>query len=609
MTQMGTSPRPFKREESKSKGGDVFREKKDMVLSKDIDEGRKQKIILWNTFFRRNPHRFIELYFQIKLFPYQILMIWMLQRSTLAYFVASRAAAKSWIIALWTLTLAVLYPDSRIIICAKTLSQGGLILKEKLQSMRDNYPNVAREIKSLTCNNNNYECVLHNGSTIRVVPSSESSRGNRANYIVVEESRLVPREILEAIIKPFLFSRKPPYMLNPEYADVQELQEEGLISYITSAWFKSEYWFSYVKQCIKRMVAGDQTSNFLALDYLISIYHGIKTKAMIENEREDTDPLTFSMEYLNLPAGQSGKSYYRLNMFPRTIKKAFYPQFFNEYNHKKNPYDIKKVNGEIRVVSVDIATRANKNNDNSIMSCVRLIPTSRGYDRSLVYMRSSHGESIIEQALKIKQIYEDFDSDYIVLDLQQNGISVFELLSSVTRDDIRGKDYEGFTVYPHYSLDPKLIEELETSKTRAINAKPVIYPILASQRLNNDIAVAFRASLQKKLWSFLCSDAEAEEYLIRTNKDFLEVRDDVSMRPIYLAPYLQTSYMVSECVNLEFSLSNGYIKLSEPPGGYKDRYSSISYCNWFCHFLDDELLKENDNSDDWSAILGATIIA
>jgi hypothetical protein len=26
----------------------------------------------WITFFRRNPHRFIETYFGIKLFPYQI---------------------------------------------------------------------------------------------------------------------------------------------------------------------------------------------------------------------------------------------------------------------------------------------------------------------------------------------------------------------------------------------------------------------------------------------------------------------------------------------------------------------------------------------------------
>ena len=31
---------------------------------------------------------------------------------------------------------------------------------------------------------------------------------NRANYIIVEESRLVPKEILEGVIKPFLETRK-----------------------------------------------------------------------------------------------------------------------------------------------------------------------------------------------------------------------------------------------------------------------------------------------------------------------------------------------------------------------------------------------------------------
>ena len=203
-------------------------------------------------------------YFGIHLHVYQILMIWVLQRSNLAYIVASRASAKTWIIAVWSCALAVLYPGIKIIVCAKTLKQGGIIISEKIMQLRKEHHNLEREIESITANPNTYECIFHNGSTIRVVPSSESARGNRANYIIVEESRLVPKEILEAIIKPFMYSRKPPYMSNPKYSDDPRLQEEGRYSYITSAWFKSEYWYTYVKQCIKRMVSGDETSNFLA---------------------------------------------------------------------------------------------------------------------------------------------------------------------------------------------------------------------------------------------------------------------------------------------------------------------------------------------------------
>jgi hypothetical protein len=201
-----------------------------MVLHEQIDGERKERLKRWITMFRRNPHKFIELYFGIKLHPYQILMIWVLQRSNLAYIVASRASAKTWIIAVWALTLSVLYPGIKVIVCAKTLKQGGILISEKLSSLRDTYPNVEREIEKITANSNVYEAKFKNGSTIKVVASSESSRGNRANYIVIEESRLVPKDILEQVIKPFLEVRNPPYRLKPEYKDDKRLLEEGIIS-------------------------------------------------------------------------------------------------------------------------------------------------------------------------------------------------------------------------------------------------------------------------------------------------------------------------------------------------------------------------------------------
>jgi hypothetical protein len=48
------------------------------------------------------------------------------------------------------------------------------------------------------------------------------------------------------------------------------------------------------------------------------------------------------------------------------------------------------------------------------------------------------------------------------------------------------------------------------------------------------------------------------------------------------------------------SVSGGNIKLVEPVGGRKDRYTSLSYGNYYVSLLDLELLKETENdSDDW----------
>jgi len=406
--------RPFQQDYIKNANTqDIFKKTKNSVRQKNISGEREERYIEWITFYRRNPHRFIKDYFGITLFPYQILMIWILQRSNLAYIVASRAVGKTWLIAVWALTLAVLYPGIKVIVCAKTLKQGGILISEKLTQLRDTYPNVQREIKNITSNSNVYEAIFHCGSTIKVVPSGENARGNRANYVILEEARLVPKEILEQVIKPFLFSRMPPYRLMKEYKDDNRLKEEGIISYITSAWYTAEYWYSYVRTCIKRMVAGDETANFMALDYLISVYHNIKTEEMIKNEMADNDPVSNQMEYLNIPSGASGKAYFKPAMFPRNIKRAFYPQKEDNYNAKKNPYEIKKVDGEIRVVTVDVATRANKQNDLSITGAIRLTPLmGKGYNRQLVYMESHKGENTIVQAKRIKQIFYDFEADY-----------------------------------------------------------------------------------------------------------------------------------------------------------------------------------------------------
>ena len=602
--------RPFQQDYIKNANiQSVFKKTKSSVRHDIIQGERREQYKKWITFYRRNPHRFIKDYFGITLFPYQILIIWILQKSNLAYIVASRAAGKTWLIAVWALTLCVLYPGIKVVVCAKTLKQGGVILSEKLTQLRDTYPNVQREIDKITSNANVYEAMFHCGSTIQVVPSSESARNRRANYIVVEEARLVPKEILEQVIKPFLFSRMPLYRLKKEYKDDARLREEGIISYITSAWYTAEYWYTYVKACIRRMAEGDETANFMALDYLVSVHHNIKTEQMIKNEMEDSDPISNQMEYLNIPSGASGKSYFKPTMFPRNIKRAFYPQKDDNFNTKKNPYEVKKVEGEMRIICADIATRANKQNDLSITGAIRLIPLiGKGYNRQLVYMESFKGANTIVQAKRIKQLFYDFESDYLVIDVQSAGIGVIDSLGQVTIDEDRGINYEPFTVVDESVnfLDQKIREELR-ARTLGIGARPVIFPISATQILNSQIASAFRASLQKKLWSFLIADGEAEEFLIKTNKEFTGDPNDSSAFGFFLNPYVQTGLFIGECINLDMTLVNGLVKLVEKPGTYKDRYSSISYANWFISYFDRTLLKETEEyTNELSDLLSVT---
>ena len=134
----GRPNRPFQDDYRKdSKTQDVFRKRKDMRLSKDIQSERRENLILWNTFFRRNPHRFVEMYMGVKLFPYQIIWFYLMSISDTFVAICSRAAAKSFLVAIFGITQCILYPNSEVVIGASTIKQAGLIISEKVQFLRN----------------------------------------------------------------------------------------------------------------------------------------------------------------------------------------------------------------------------------------------------------------------------------------------------------------------------------------------------------------------------------------------------------------------------------------------------------------------------------------
>jgi hypothetical protein len=50
----------------------------------------------------------------------------------------------------------------------------------------------------------------------------------------------------------------------------------------------------------------------------------------------------------------------------------------------------------------------------------------------------------------------------------------------------------------------------------------------------------------------------------------------------------------------------GLVKLIEPPGARKDRYTSVSYLNYYVSIMDTELLKDKYVGSDESEFLGVT---
>lgn len=393
----------------------------------------------WVTFFRRNLHRLAIDYLGITLHWYQIIMLYLMGVSRFIVVIASRASAKSFIIALYACCRCILYPNSLIVLASSTKSQSKLLVSEKIEKELMNIsPVLRKEISKVKDNQNEIIVYFRNHSTITVVPASENGRGYRSNVIVREEFRQIKKSIDDSILSPFQIIRQTPYMKDPYYTNIPELEEETVDIYISSSWIDNGHWmWDIVDQAWDEMLK-DRASCLLAFDEAVAIKHKIKTMRYFQTEKKKQDPLTWRIEFLNERVRENEHAFFSYTLLQQNqkVKHAFYPRTTLDFKTgKKNPHDIPKQPNEVRVVSCDMAFIENKKNDNSIFSCIRLLPEcttytreasedikiDNGYRRIVPYMESVQGGDTTKQAIRIRQLYEDFEADYIVLDTRNAG--------------------------------------------------------------------------------------------------------------------------------------------------------------------------------------------
>lgn len=401
---------------------------------------------------------------------------------------------------------------------------------------------------------------------------------------------MIPKNIIDSVLSPFLIVRPTPYLKNEKYA---HLVEEPMEIYISSAWYKQHWMWDLMRTFTKDMLNTGDTY-LLAFDYSITLRHGLRTKRQLAREREKIDQMSFVMEYENIMVGENADAYFTFDMLNKnqTLKKPFYPLSAVDYiSNKRNKYKITKQPGELRVISADIAMIKNEShNDATAISCMRLLPTGNGYERQVPYIETMEGGHTTKQSIRIKQIFEDFEADYLVLDTHNAGIGIYDELAKVIYDEERDVEYPAWTCFN----DKKTAERIVIA-----NAKPVVFSIKAHQQLNHEIAVRMRDTLQKSKIKFLINATEARDYLETHNKEYKEIQS-IEDRAVFELPYFQTEFLVNEMVNLSYEISDStkLIKLIEPRSGRKDRYSSISYANYFADLLEKDLQPSNDYDED-----------
>ncbi len=268
----------------------------------------------------------------------------------------------------------------------------------------------------------------------------------------------------------------------------------------------------------------------------------------------------------------------------RIIPYPIYPKpFYNLLDNKNLKYTPKNIDsGEKRFVTIDIATMAGKQNDASAYIIFQLIPKNGQYIRNIIYMESMVGGHTVDQAIRIRQLCEDFECDYIVLDTLNAGIGVFDMLVQDLVDESRFLD-GAYLTYPALTCmnDSKMSE-----RCKSLDAEAIIYSVKGNQNFNSECALRLRDALRRGKIKLLVNENDGRKLLNKIN-GFVNIPHDEQL--MFELPYIQIRELINEMVNLDYETNNGLIKVKEISGMRKDRYSALTYGNYFANFLEQDL--------------------
>lgn len=539
------------------------------TVYKEKSERMMEGVAYWASYYRANPQRFVKEYLNINLKVFQKILIYMMMLSTNFMYLASRGQGKTWLVALYCVVRCILFPGTKIVIASGFKSQS----IEILQKIEDDFMkqndwgsvNLRREIEHISTGINNPECIFRNGSFIRVVTASDSARHNRANVIFIDEYRMVDKKIIDTVIKKFLTApRQPGYLNKPEYA---HLSERNIEIYASSAWYKSDWSYDKFLAYFANMLDDTKKYFCVGIPYQMAIKENLLQRDQVQDEMSeaDFDPISWEMEMQCLFQGSNGDEFFSYEDINarRKIKNSLYPLEIYKNHHIVIP---ELMFGERRILSVDVALMSSKKNKNdaSALFINSAIPTDKGdLISNFVYGESHEGLVTDELGLIIMRTFYQYKCTDLVLDTNGVGLSIYDYLTKPQYDPEYGITYEPMTCINDSTM---------SDRCKIRNANKVIWSIKANSEFNTIAATGLRAGFQNGNINLLRTDIDIEDELkkIRGYKNF-----SAKEQALLKLPYVQTSLLVNELINLEHEIKNGNVRVYERYGMRKDRYSSI----------------------------------
>ena len=602
-------------------------------LSQQPETQSKKQTKLWTTFFRRNINLYIEWRLKIHLHPFQHLAIYLISISDIWFGIASRGISKTFITATYAVAKCLLYPYCDIVITSSTLEQGSKMVKDKIdKELIDKLSPILKyftlhevevngETKPMIKVNTGKDLVelrFFNGSVIQVLPPMDSARGSRGCVMIYDECRLLRKSSIDDIFSPMKRPRPAVYMQKySKYAQNPIYQEKPQEVYITSARFKSEWFYNAFKRTVKScFVDTNTTQHFFAGDIYLALTYGLKSWSDWRIIQKNTNELSLRMEYLNEMIGEVEDAYFSLDLLKRlqVMQKGFSPPTINDLLTKVNLHNPEKRDNDTRIISVDFAfsnrVKGRRDPDLTVILCMNGRYKNGKFEKRLDYIETLGGGESEATKLRIRELFFDYQADYLVLDLRSGGEVLYNDLTAPFKHTTRPTDAwneHGFTVTPEESIQILPKAKLDDLRNRTIDPNPIpcIIPIQGSPEFNSNMWQSLHRTMRDGNLKLLIDDTDKANDIETNPKKYHSMTSNERMR--LLLPYVQTSFLVIEAISLRQQIKEGRVKLSEPANGTKDRVVALGYGNTIFDKIEVKKSKQEHNGaidmEDWSCIM------
>lgn len=590
------------------------RKQKEEKRKKPIDpEVKKKRLKSWTSFYRRNINLYASHRLQIKLHPFQHIMLYLMGVSQVFFAICSRGASKSFLVALYGICKALLNPYSEIHITATTINQAKKMVKNKMENelckklspiLKYFYENGM--IKFSYGKDEIRVDFPFNGSTIWVDPADEQSRGGRSTLNIYEECRLLKKGTIDSVFEKMAHPRQAMFMNDAKYSGDERWIEECQSVYITSARFKNEWFWNTFKTVVTEFFNNKRIAyNFFASDIFLSITYGLKTKADYYKARKTSSESDFQMEDLNIMIGEAENAFFTRDMFKKNqvVKKAWTYPTIEDIVNSTNLKNREKQNNEYRLLWIDYAfsnTTSQEENDNSVIGCLSLIYEDGKMKRLNDFITTHSASDSFGMEQKIREMFWWYKCDYVVLDLRNGGELAYNNLTKEWKHPQLSDNQwnpHGFTVCNEMDLQVVPQNKIDDLKARTVDqqAIPCIIPIVGTAELNSIMWLDLQSRLRNEEISVLIEDIDFERNFEETKEYYtLSIEDKTIIR----LPFVQSMELIKEATNLSQEWREGKVKLSEPRSGTKDRIVALSYGNYIGTLIQNKLDKNNNNSND-----------